>query len=223
MKTRAKFKIGDKVRLTDEYSKPNYEYSFGRVLSPYSNSIRRIGEVKDIVFDGKYNIYYVKFKDSTITYPFYGKYLELCHKPKKKQVIKGKNGVVLEEGTKDSPKYSEGQYVTFTDEIFKDTMLRNVLNKSFNDVIGEKLRHKFNTIDLFKEDLVDGVTKHKIVNVSYDGDKPVYGLEGFGSLYFYENEITLVEPNQENLSIKMCLDALESIVEKGKDIDVELI
>ena len=223
METRAKFKIGDKVRLTDEYSKPNYKYTFGRLLSAYSNSIRRIGEVKDIVFDGKYNIYYVKFTHSSLIYPFYGKYLELCPDSKRKQVIKGKNGAVLEEGTKDSPKYSEGQYVTFTDDVFKDKIFENVLNKTFNDVIGEKLRHKFNTIDIFKGDLVDSVTRHKIINVSYDGDRPVYGLEGFGSLYFYENEITLAEPNKEDLSIQMCLNALESIVEKGKDIGVELI
>jgi hypothetical protein len=227
MKTRAKFKIGDKVRLTDEYSKPNYEYRFGKILSPYNNSIRRVGEVKDIIFDGKYNIYYVKFKDNTITYPFYGKYLELYVEQKKNQPIKNIIQKDKDNHSKEIPSYTVGQYVKLAPKAYEELAYHGSVHVSEL----RKLQYtKDSPVAKIKESIIDKDAMYKITNIAYDKTNVIYGLEGFGPLYFYEDEIELVEPQtpvqaqeQDTTMIYTILNTLESIVEKGKDIDVELI
>ena len=226
MKTEAKFKIGDKVKISRKYSDPGMEHKYGRILTKY-------GEVKNIVFDGKRNIYYVKFKHNIMLYPCYAENLDLYDGDEVKTLKDAAtNNDPWATHLKERPKFVVGQYVTLTENVFDDLTLKGVLYDKFK-VTTDDLKGGFDNDSSYqklKNKIVDKNTRYKIVNVAFDKTHPVYGLEGFGSLYFYEDEIVLAElqdpdeiQEQKNISITTCLNALQSMVENGKKLGVELI
>ena len=125
------------------------------------------------------------------------------------------------------PSYAVGQYVKLAPKAYGELVYHGSVHVS---ELRSPQYTKDSPVAKIKESIIDKDAMYKITNIAYNKTNVIYGLEGFGPLYFYEDEIELVEPQthvqvheQDITMIYTILNTLESIVEKGKDMDVELI
>lgn len=183
-----KFHKGDRVNIIDkhlQYGATPVEYE------PYGKTSGTIGTIQSIIG----NIYYVKIDGQSFSRPFPKAALEHYNEDK----------IVRE-----TPKYHIGQHVLLSDKTLDDQYVRNTLAKIIDS------RFKGTPTYPDKEHLkkIIQACPIEIVNYAYDKERVVYGLKGFGTLYFYEDEIEQTKQDK----LKTYLGALENMFNTAQKI-----